>query len=204
MVDFFGEDFGFFDEELLFADVAGFDGDAFPGVEEIGEGIADAAAAAAEGVLDGGGILRAVEKLAEGGLGVLEDFLGGFETGGGGQLAHHALVEERVAVLAEAHGFDAHALGGNAGVDLAAVADFHALLGVVAIVDVGEILANDLEAFRVNLQRSAAVVKGGDETSHKILNFRVWGPFPRRGACQATAAVYRSVVIWVLICPWAP
>jgi hypothetical protein len=61
--------------------------------------------------------------------------------------------------LAEAHGLDAHAFGGDASVDLAAVTDFHALLGVTAIIDVREILTSDFQALRVDAKGAAAVVQ---------------------------------------------
>jgi hypothetical protein len=45
--------------------------------------------------------------------------------------------------LAEAHGFHAHAFGGDAGIDLASVADFDALLGVTPIINIREVFARN-------------------------------------------------------------
>jgi hypothetical protein len=61
--------------------------------------------------------------------------------------------------LAEAHGFHAHAFGGDAGIDLASVADFDALLGVTPVIDIREVFACDFKPFRVDSKGGAAVVQ---------------------------------------------
>jgi hypothetical protein len=109
--------------------------------------------------LNGGRVFGAVEELAEGGFGAFEDFFGDFEGTGGSDFPHDALVQEDIAVLAEPHGFDTHALGGDACVNRPAITDFNAFLGVSTVVDVREVFACDFETFGVDAKGAAAVLE---------------------------------------------
>jgi hypothetical protein len=109
--------------------------------------------------LNGSGVFGAVEELTESGLGAFEDFFGNFQGAGGSDFPHDALVQEDIAVLAEPHGFDTHALGCDTRVNRPAVADFNAFLGVSTVVDVREVFACDFETFGVDAKGAAAVLE---------------------------------------------
>ena len=104
-------------------------------------------------------IFGSIKKLPQGDFGAFEDFFGGFEGTGGGDFPHDALVEESVAVLAEAHGFDAHALGGDACVNRSAVTDCDAFFGIATVVDVREVFACDFKTFGVDAEGATAVLE---------------------------------------------
>ena len=109
--------------------------------------------------MNGGRIFGAVEELAEGGFGALKHFFGSFEGTGGSDFPHDALVEEGIAVLAEPHGFDAHAFGGDAGVNGSTIADFDTLLGISSVVDICKVFARDFQTLGMDTKGATAVLE---------------------------------------------
>jgi hypothetical protein len=61
--------------------------------------------------------------------------------------------------LAESHGFDSHALCGDAGVNRTPVTDFDAFFGVAAAIDVREVFSCDFKTFGVDAEGATAVLE---------------------------------------------